>query len=159
MSDHKMALLALKISDRYHQVWGLLCLIAGILIFGLKPEAELAFLAMLDNDADFSVIYLQIFLTTGKLFLWLYYAAGALKALDFIGLRAILSTRKNHYIPLSPRTWGHSYIISAEIYHLNGENNIRHLPYFQIKNVLSLSNMPKQNINGISAFNSGAPAR
>ena len=46
MSDHKMALLALKISDRYHLVWGLLCLIAGILIFGLKPIAELAFLAL-----------------------------------------------------------------------------------------------------------------
>jgi len=46
MSDRKLALLALKISDRYHLVWGLLCLIAGILIFGLKPIAELAFLAM-----------------------------------------------------------------------------------------------------------------
>jgi len=46
MSDHKMALLALKISDRYHLVWGLLCLIAGILIFGLKLIAELAFLAL-----------------------------------------------------------------------------------------------------------------
>ena len=55
MSDHKMALLALKISDRYHQFWGLLCLIAGILIFGLKPEAELAFLAM------FELIFLSLF--------------------------------------------------------------------------------------------------
>ena len=46
MSDHKMALLALKISDRYHLVWGLLCLIASILIFGLRPMAELAFLLL-----------------------------------------------------------------------------------------------------------------
>ena len=46
MSNQKMALLALKIPDRSHLVWLLLCLIAGILIFGLKPGAELAFLAM-----------------------------------------------------------------------------------------------------------------
>ena len=46
MSDRKLALLALKISDRYHLVWGLLCLIAGILIFGLKPTGNLVFLAM-----------------------------------------------------------------------------------------------------------------
>ena len=46
MSTHKMALLAFKISDRFHLVWGLLILIAGILIFGLKPIAELAFLPL-----------------------------------------------------------------------------------------------------------------
>jgi|GEM_PF-805578 len=46
MPNSKMALLALKISDRYHLVWGLLCLIAGILIFGLKPTGNLVFLAM-----------------------------------------------------------------------------------------------------------------
>ena len=99
MSDHKMALLALKISDRYHLVWGLLCLIAGILIFVLKPAAELAFLAMF--DADFFCHFLQIF----RLFLWLY-AAGVV--FDFIGLRAILSARKNHYIPAGT---GRKYII------------------------------------------------
>ena len=55
MSDHKMALLALKISDRYHLVWGLLCLIAGVLIFVLKPAAEMGFLAM------FGLIFLSFF--------------------------------------------------------------------------------------------------
>ena len=71
MSDHKMALLALKISDRYHLVWGLLCLIVGVLIFVLKPAAELGFLAM------FRLIFCH-FLQIFRLFLWLYAAEGSL---------------------------------------------------------------------------------
>ena len=99
MSDHKMALLALKISDRYHQFWGLLCLIAGVLIFVLKPAAELGFLAMF--QADFSVIFCK----------FSAYFSGYMPqkvVFNFIGLRAILSARKNNYTPAGT---GRKYII------------------------------------------------
>ena len=45
MSNWKMALPALKISEPYRLVWGLLCLAAGILVFGSYPHLWLAICA------------------------------------------------------------------------------------------------------------------
>jgi hypothetical protein len=65
---------------------------------------------------------------------------------------------------------GYDYIISAEeplypcrdgqkIHHLDGNNNIRYLLYFQINNLLSLSNVQKSEYKWHPPVNSGAPAR
>lgn len=45
MSDWKMALPPLKISEPYRLVWGLLCLTAGIMLFGSVPNLWLAVFA------------------------------------------------------------------------------------------------------------------
>ena len=65
---------------------------------------------------------------------------------------------------------GYDYIISAEeplypcrdgqkIHHLDGNNIIRYLLYFQINNLLSLSNVQKSECKWHPPVNSGAPAR